>query len=91
MIEAGGSVVLRCVVSDPEAPVCWYKDGTQLISTSELEMQLDGTTRTLVVRDAEMHHSGVYQCRTEDDAMDFQVEIKGDFFCVLRPPPQKKY
>ncbi|XP_019728433.1 obscurin-like [Hippocampus comes] len=76
LIEAGGPVVLRCVVSDPEAPVCWYKDGTQLVSTSELEMQLDGTTRTLVVRDAEMHHSGVYQCRTKDDTMDFQVEIK---------------
>ncbi|XP_051937930.1 obscurin-like protein 1 isoform X2 [Hippocampus zosterae] len=76
LIEVGGPVVLRCVVSDPEAPVYWYKDGTRLVSTSELEMQLDGTTRTLVVRDAEMHHSGVYQCRTKDDTLDFQVEIK---------------
>ncbi|XP_061648761.1 obscurin-like protein 1 isoform X8 [Phyllopteryx taeniolatus] len=75
-IEVGNPVVLQCVVSDPEAHVCWYKDGTQLVSSSELEIQLDGTTRTLVVHFAELHHSGVYQCTAKDDSVDFQVEIK---------------
>ncbi|XP_077436914.1 obscurin-like protein 1 isoform X5 [Vanacampus margaritifer] len=75
-IEAGNPVVLQCVVSDPETHVCWYKDGTPLISSSDLEIQSDGTARTLVVQAAELHHSGVYRCTTKDDTVDFQVEIK---------------
>ncbi|XP_008299427.1 obscurin isoform X6 [Stegastes partitus] len=75
-IEAGCPVVLQCEVSDPEAHVCWYKDEMELISNSELEIQSVGTTRTLVVQSAELCHSGVYKCTTQDDAVEFQVEIK---------------
>ncbi|XP_077473807.1 obscurin-like protein 1 [Stigmatopora argus] len=75
-IEAGGPFVLRCVVSDPDAHVCWYKDGAQLFSDSELAIQMDGTTRSLVIQSAELLHSGLYRCTTKDDAIDFQVEIK---------------
>uniref|UniRef100_A0A3Q1FD51 Obscurin-like protein 1 n=1 Tax=Acanthochromis polyacanthus TaxID=80966 RepID=A0A3Q1FD51_9TELE len=75
-IEAGCPMVLQCEVSDPEAHVCWYKDEMQLISNSELEIQSVGSTRTLVVQSAELCHSGVYRCTTQDDAMEFQVEIK---------------
>ncbi|XP_032368891.1 obscurin-like protein 1 isoform X7 [Etheostoma spectabile] len=75
-IEAGSTFVLQCVVSDPEAHVCWYKDEMQLISNSGLEINSEGNIRTLVVQSAEMCHSGVYRCTTQDDTMEFQVEIK---------------
>ncbi|XP_067459171.1 obscurin isoform X10 [Thunnus thynnus] len=75
-IEAGCPLVLQCVVSDPEADVCWYKDEMQLISNSGLEIHSEGNTRTIVVQSAELCHSGVYRCTTLDDTMDFQVEIK---------------
>lgn len=78
-IEAGCPLVLQCVVSDPEAHVCWYKDEMQLISSSGLEIHSEGNTRTIVVQSAELCHSGLYRCTTLDDTMDFQVEIKGDF------------
>lgn len=92
-IEAGCPIVLQCVVSDPEAHVCWYKDEMQLISNSAIEIHSEGNTRTLVVQSAELCHSGVYRCTTQDDTMEFQVEIKGDFtlfiLCVyvVTPPP----
>ncbi|XP_035860409.1 obscurin-like protein 1 isoform X8 [Sander lucioperca] len=76
LIEAGGTIVLQCVVSDPEAHVCWYKDEMQLISNSGLEINSEGNIRTLVVQSAELCHSGVYRCTTQDDTMEFQVEIK---------------
>uniref|UniRef100_A0A3P8S6A3 Obscurin-like protein 1 n=1 Tax=Amphiprion percula TaxID=161767 RepID=A0A3P8S6A3_AMPPE len=82
-IEAGCPMVLQCEVSDPEAHVCWYKNEMQLISNSELEIQSVGNTRTLVVQSAELCHSGVYRCTTQDDAMEFQVEIKGDFTLLI--------
>lgn len=78
-VEAGSPIVLQCVVSEPEAHVCWYKDEMQLIANSGLRIHSEGNTRTLVVQSAEVSHAGVYQCTTQDDTMDFQVEIKGDF------------
>ncbi|XP_005736941.1 obscurin-like protein 1 isoform X8 [Pundamilia nyererei] len=75
-IEAGCPVVLQCVVSDPEAHVLWYKDEIQLVSSSGLEIHSVGNTRTLVIQSAELSHSGVYRCTTQDDTVAFQVEIK---------------
>ncbi|XP_059895399.1 obscurin-like protein 1 isoform X11 [Gadus macrocephalus] len=75
-IEAGCPIVLQCVVSDPEAQVCWYKGPTQLLSNAELEIQSEGHTRSLVIQFAEPGHSGVYSCASEDDTMEFRVEIR---------------
>ncbi|XP_042281916.1 obscurin-like protein 1 isoform X2 [Thunnus maccoyii] len=86
-IEAGCPLVLQCVVSDPEADVCWYKDEMQLISNSGLEIHSEGNTRTIVVQSAELCHSGVYRCTTLDDTMDFQVEIKAASL-PLSPSPE---
>lgn len=79
LIEAGCPVVLQCEVLNPEAQVCWYKDDTQLISNSELEIHAVGNTRTVAVQSAELCHSGLYRCTTQDDTVEFQVEIKGEF------------
>ncbi|XP_035029699.2 obscurin-like protein 1 isoform X11 [Hippoglossus stenolepis] len=75
-IEAGCPVVLQCVVSDPEAHVCWCKDEIQLVSNSAIEIHSEGNTRTIVVQSAELCHSGVYRCATLDDIVEFHVEIK---------------
>ncbi|XP_055361323.1 obscurin-like protein 1 isoform X15 [Betta splendens] len=76
LIEAGRPLILQCEVSDPEAHVCWYKDQTRLVSDSELEIHSDGSMRTVVVQCAEPGHSGVYSCATQDDTVEFQVQIK---------------
>ena len=77
-IEAGCPIVLQCMVSDPEAQVCWYKDEMQLMSISGTEIHSTGNKRTLVIQSAELCHSGLYRCTTQDDTMEFQVEIKGE-------------
>ncbi|XP_029385917.1 obscurin-like protein 1 [Echeneis naucrates] len=84
-IEAGCPVVLQCVVSDPEAHVCWYKDEIELISTSTIQIHSEGSTRTLVVQSAELCHTGVYRCTTQDDTMEFQVEIKEPPVMIIHP------
>ncbi|KAG7502172.1 obscurin-like isoform X1 [Solea senegalensis] len=85
-IEAGCPIVLQCVVSDPEAHVCWYKEEMQLISNTAVEIHSEGNTRTLVVQSAELCHSGVYRCTTQDDTMEFQVAIKAPTL-PLSPSP----
>ncbi|XP_036965240.1 obscurin-like protein 1 isoform X3 [Acanthopagrus latus] len=90
LIEAGCPILLQCVVSDPEAQVCWYKDEMQLISNSGLEIHSKGNTRTLVVQSAELSHSGVYRCSTQDDIVEFQVDIKAPSPTYLLGPDVEK-
>ncbi|XP_047456754.1 obscurin-like protein 1 isoform X6 [Mugil cephalus] len=85
-IEAGCPIVFQCVVLEPEAHVSWYKDERQLVSNSGLEIHSVGNTRTLVVQSAELCHSGVYRCTTQDDTMEFQVEIKAPALPLLPSP-----
>uniref|UniRef100_A0A8C9T2M5 Obscurin like cytoskeletal adaptor 1b n=1 Tax=Scleropages formosus TaxID=113540 RepID=A0A8C9T2M5_SCLFO len=76
-IEVGCPIVLRCELSDPMAQVCWYKDGIQLYSKTGTDIQ-----RTLTVLSAEISNSGLYSCITEDDAIEFLVDIKVKFSMI---------
>ncbi|XP_067113957.1 obscurin-like protein 1 isoform X7 [Osmerus mordax] len=75
-VEAGCPVVLQCTLSDPTAQVGWYKDGTQLFSNSGIEIQSEDNVRTFVLQSAEPSHSGMYSCISEDDSVEFHVEIQ---------------
>ncbi|XP_076858629.1 obscurin-like isoform X2 [Brachyhypopomus gauderio] len=75
-IEHGMPLVLQCEVADPEAPVCWYKDGIQLESKHGLVIQSEDCIRRLVVPTAELCHSGVYHCKTMDNVINFKVYVK---------------
>ncbi len=77
-IEAGSPIALQCELSDPLAQVSWYKDGVKLLPQSGLDFQFKGTKRQLIIQSAEFHHSGVYSCKTRGDAVNFNVDVKGD-------------
>ncbi|XP_048835456.1 obscurin-like protein 1 isoform X13 [Brienomyrus brachyistius] len=74
--EAGQPIVLQCELSDTTAQVCWYKDGIELHSKTGIDIQSDGSMRTLIVQSADFIHSGVYTCKTKGDAIKFIVDIK---------------
>ncbi|KAA0715524.1 Obscurin [Triplophysa tibetana] len=46
-VEAGCPVILQCEISDPSAPVQWYKDGSQLLPQPGVYIQSERTTRAL--------------------------------------------
>ncbi|XP_024244486.1 obscurin-like protein 1 isoform X4 [Oncorhynchus tshawytscha] len=75
-IKSGYPIVLQCELSDPTIKVYWYKDGTKLLTQSGVDIQSDGTMRTLVIQSAELSHSGVYRCETMEDGLQFTVEVK---------------
>ncbi|XP_036397353.1 obscurin isoform X5 [Megalops cyprinoides] len=75
-IEAGCPIVLHCEISDPTAQVCWYKDGIEILPQFGIEIQSEGTTRTLTIESAELSHSGVYSCDAVDDVIAFKVAVK---------------
>ncbi|XP_069053244.1 obscurin-like protein 1a isoform X2 [Lepisosteus oculatus] len=74
-IEAGCPIALQCELSDPNAQVCWYKDGVKL-PHSGIDIQSEGNVRRLVIQSADLHHSGVYRCETDNDAIHFKMDIK---------------
>ncbi|XP_021434400.2 obscurin-like protein 1 isoform X12 [Oncorhynchus mykiss] len=92
-VAAGGPIVLRCEISDPNAHVSWYKDGTLLHEENGLEMQSEGSIRTLDVESARLSDSGSYSCKTTDDAMQFHVDVKAPppKFSAISEADKKKY
>ena len=77
-VIVGCPVALLCQLSDPHGQVHWYKDGAKLIPPSGVDIQSDGNIRRLVIQSAQSSDSGVYQCETKDDAVQFSVDVKGD-------------
>lgn len=81
-VEAGCPIQLQCEVSEPAAQVFWHKDGDQLLPQSEYEMQAEEKLRALLIKCAEVRHSGMYSCEAEDDHIEFKVDVAGDL-CIL--------
>ncbi|XP_077584876.1 obscurin-like protein 1 [Stigmatopora nigra] len=75
-VEIGNPIVLYCELSDPAAPVNWYKNGMELQTTDGLHIQSEGTMRRIVIQSAEFSHSGVYCCDAIDDVIRFNVEVE---------------
>ncbi|XP_035532990.1 obscurin-like protein 1 isoform X20 [Morone saxatilis] len=73
--EAGCPIKLQCEVSEPSAQVYWHKDGEQLLPKSEYEIQSKEQLRALVIKSAEVRHSGVYSCEAADDHIEFKVDV----------------
>lgn len=78
-IEAGCPIILQCEISDPTAQVSWLKDGVELQQDSGLDIQSEGTMKTMIIHSAELKHSGVYSCEAVDDRIAFKVDVAGDF------------
>ncbi|XP_062390120.1 obscurin-like protein 1 isoform X4 [Sardina pilchardus] len=91
-VEVGNPIVLYCELSDPEAPVHWYKNGVELHSGEGLAIQSEGTMRRIVIQSAEFSHSGVYSCDAIDDVIRFNVEVEAPpvTFCAIPEDKQRR-
>ncbi|XP_032368895.1 obscurin-like protein 1 isoform X11 [Etheostoma spectabile] len=91
-VEVGEPIVLRCEISDPNAQVNWYKDGMNLRETAGQDILTEGSIRTLAIQSAMLSHSGIYSCKTTDDAMQFHVDVEAPLlkFSALSEGDQKK-
>lgn len=81
-VEAGCPILLQCEVSEPTAQICWCKNGDPLLPKSDYEFQTKAKLRGLVIKSAEVKHSGLYSCEAADDRIEFEVDVAGDL-CIL--------
>lgn len=68
---------LCCEISQPDAPVNWYKDGLEVEEGPNLILEVDGAQRKLVIPITTLEDSGEYVCDTLDDSVAFLVTITG--------------
>ncbi|CAL8266125.1 unnamed protein product [Lota lota] len=90
-IEEGNPIVLYCELSDPAAPVHWYKNGLELQTTEGLHIQSEGTMRRIVIQSAEFSHSGVYCCDAIDDVIRFNVEVEVHPVTFVNSPEEERF
>ncbi|XP_005991811.1 obscurin-like protein 1 [Latimeria chalumnae] len=69
------TIVLYCEVSRPSAPVCWLKDGKEVVPSEGVMIQSEANMRRLVIYSAKLSDSGEYVCDASDDALTFSVNV----------------
>ncbi|NXU77617.1 OBSL1 protein, partial [Oreotrochilus melanogaster] len=89
-VQAPGHVELRCELSVPDAPVCWFKDGLEVDETDNLLLLAEGAWRCLLIPRSSAEDTGEYICESKDEAVSFDVKVSEPPVRILqplRPPP----
>ncbi|XP_075612981.1 obscurin-like protein 1 isoform X4 [Balearica regulorum gibbericeps] len=89
-VQAPGRVELRCELSVPDAPVCWFKDGLEVDETDNLLLLVEGAWRCLLIPRSSTEDAGEYICESKDEAVSFDVKVSEPPVRILqprRPPP----
>ncbi|XP_034744172.1 obscurin isoform X25 [Etheostoma cragini] len=88
VVQASEKVVLTTELTTESGSVKWFRDGVELKEGSKYEMKKDGLSRTLIVKSTESKDSGTYSCKTADDKLEFNVQVKDSalkFVVPLKP------
>ncbi|KAM3916614.1 obscurin-like protein 1 isoform 2-T2 [Leptodactylus fuscus] len=72
---SGESVVLSCEVSRENAPVHWYKDGMEVLESSNIKMESHGRERRLIISAARPEDSGEFVCDAGQDSIFYHVTV----------------
>lgn len=79
--EEGGTAVLRCEISKPDAPVEWRKGGVVIQPSDKYEMKLKGRIAELIIHGVEPDDCGDYTCSTGYEITTASVYVQGKVKC----------
>ncbi|XP_030066754.1 obscurin-like protein 1 [Microcaecilia unicolor] len=70
--------------SSPEAPVCWFRDGQEVVPSNDVSIQCEGRKRNLLISCPCPKDSGTYTCDALNDTMTFTVEVSERELKILK-------
>lgn len=75
--EEGGTAVLHCEISKPDAPVEWRKGGVVIQPSDKYEVKLKGSVAELIIHGVEPDDCGDYTCSTGYEITTGSVYVQG--------------
>ncbi|KAF2987670.1 hypothetical protein EK904_013944 [Melospiza melodia maxima] len=75
--EEGGTAVLHCEISKPDAPVEWRKGGVVIQPSDKYELKLKGSVAELIIHSVEADDCGDYTCSTGYEITTGSVYVQG--------------
>lgn len=75
--KENGEIVLQCTVSKENAKTEWSKDGYPLKPGKDYQISESGSHRKLVIKSAQMTHTGVYSCSSGKRKTSAKVNVVG--------------
>ncbi|KAM9235830.1 obscurin-like protein 1 [Leptosomus discolor] len=84
-VQVPGRVELRCELSVPDAPVCWFKDGLEVDESDNLLLLAEGAWRCLLIPRSCAEDAGEYICESKDEAVSFDVKVSEPPVRILQP------
>ncbi|KAG7455292.1 hypothetical protein MATL_G00255000 [Megalops atlanticus] len=74
---SGETVVLSCEVNHASAQGKWFKKGQEVVKLgADAVMEVDGTTRKLILKNVKASDAGAYSFKLPDDEITFSVNVK---------------
>ncbi|VCX10388.1 unnamed protein product, partial [Gulo gulo] len=73
--ELGGTVMLVCELSPPQAEVVWRCGSTQLRAGKRFQIEATGPRRSLTVSGLRLEDAGEYSCETRNDRTSAQLTV----------------
>ncbi|GAB0185061.1 obscurin [Grus japonensis] len=83
--EEGGTAVLHCEISKPDAPVEWRKGGVVIQPSDKYEMKLKGSIAELIIHGVEADDCGDYTCSTGYEITTGSVYVQDPTIEVVSP------
>lgn len=77
VVNVSENVNLTTELTAEGGGVKWFRDGVELKECAKYELRKQGSSRTLIVKAADVKDSGTYSCHTADDKVEFKVQVKG--------------
>ncbi|NXQ89427.1 OBSL1 protein, partial [Nyctibius grandis] len=83
--EAGQRVELWCQLSQPVAPVRWYKDGEEVEAGESLVLEQEGPWHRLVLPCARPQDAGEFVCEVGDASVSYHILVAEPLVRILHP------
>ena len=78
-ITEGEDVTFSCTLSKSDADVTWMCDGKKIKASKTYQIQRDGVTHTLVIRNVGHDQSAEYTLKTKDASSSAKLTVEGNF------------